>query len=488
MRLDLSVQSDLVSGLAPYVPPSLRQRLGAGPIGNPPVHAHADAALLLSDISGFTALTEKLQSRGHEGAEEMTELVRTAFVPAIRSIESHGGSVIAFGGDALFVTFEGPGAVRRAIDSAEAGPRPVRGQSKGADLGGPSHPPDRPSRPLRPDPHPPPGPRRPKTLHRRTAHRSAPWPDFRPGPAPTRSRSLPKPGPGSSKRGPAEGGLARVDDDRLRPYVAPHVLTAHFAGFRGEFRRVVMAFIETRGGRWQALQRFTIRLIEVLEECGGTLIGIDVSPEGLKWLCAFGAPVAHEDDPHRASHALTSIMRLHSPSLSLRAGAHQGTAAVIWMGGPTRCSLEVMGDVTNTAARIQAQAGWGEALIPKEIRDLLPDHTVRSRGIVQVKGKRRRLELFELLGASRSETRVRAHAPMVGRDVELARLEESWHCARSGAGRVMGIQGEAGIGKSRMRHELTAVVERSSAEVFGCRTRFRSGRLREKRSGGSSGR
>ena len=76
-------------------------------------------ALLFSDISGFTALTEKLQARGREGAEEIAAVVNRAFRPILRRLRSWGGSVFSFGGDALFVVFPGGGAVRRAVGAAE---------------------------------------------------------------------------------------------------------------------------------------------------------------------------------------------------------------------------------------------------------------------------------------------------------------------------------------------------------------------------------
>ncbi len=62
--------------------------------------------MLFSDISGFTALTEKLQERGREGAEEIAAIVSSALDPALAAIETWGGSVVSFGGTSYFAIRE----------------------------------------------------------------------------------------------------------------------------------------------------------------------------------------------------------------------------------------------------------------------------------------------------------------------------------------------------------------------------------------------
>src|ERR1700712_3488235 len=62
-----------------------------------PMHA----ALLFADISGFTALTERLAQRGPAGVEELTRLLNTSFSQILDLIEAHGGDVVKFAGDAL---------------------------------------------------------------------------------------------------------------------------------------------------------------------------------------------------------------------------------------------------------------------------------------------------------------------------------------------------------------------------------------------------
>ena len=60
---------------------------------------------LFADISGFTALTERLAQQGPAGAETLTHLLNTYFDQLIDLITDSGGDVVKFAGDALIVTF-----------------------------------------------------------------------------------------------------------------------------------------------------------------------------------------------------------------------------------------------------------------------------------------------------------------------------------------------------------------------------------------------
>jgi class 3 adenylate cyclase len=59
------------------------------------------AAALFADISGFTALTERLAQTGPGGVEELTELLDGCFGQWVQLVVDHGGDVVKFAGDAL---------------------------------------------------------------------------------------------------------------------------------------------------------------------------------------------------------------------------------------------------------------------------------------------------------------------------------------------------------------------------------------------------
>jgi class 3 adenylate cyclase/tetratricopeptide (TPR) repeat protein len=74
-----------------------------------------DGALLLADISDFTAMSERLSQLGREGAEQITEIINRHFGVMLKIILDHGGDLLEFGGDGLLVFFRDndlPGSAR----------------------------------------------------------------------------------------------------------------------------------------------------------------------------------------------------------------------------------------------------------------------------------------------------------------------------------------------------------------------------------------
>jgi adenylate cyclase len=83
-----------------------------------------NAVVLFADISGFTAISELLATRGRSGAETLTGILNAYFQPIIALVESYGGIITGFGGDALTAIFpyerEKHGVARRALASSLA--------------------------------------------------------------------------------------------------------------------------------------------------------------------------------------------------------------------------------------------------------------------------------------------------------------------------------------------------------------------------------
>src|SRR5690606_18218880 len=80
-----------------------------------PSYTSIDGSMLSADISGFTALSERLAGKGKAGAEEITELVNRCFTALIEAAHEYDGEVIKFGGDALLVLFRGDAHATRAV-------------------------------------------------------------------------------------------------------------------------------------------------------------------------------------------------------------------------------------------------------------------------------------------------------------------------------------------------------------------------------------
>src|SRR5215475_10391145 len=178
-------------------------------------------------------------------------------------------------------------------------------------------------------------------------------------------------------------------------------------------------------------------------------------------MALFGYPRAHENDAERAARAALSIQRALAdlnrknadagkPELIARIGLETGPAVVDGAG-------EIYGDVTNIAARVQAQAEPGAVLITARVQRQVAGLVVaEERGTHTLKGVSEPTALFRLVRASGGGRRAgqRHLSPLVGRDEEIAVLMRCWVRARQGEGQLALIVGEPGLGKSRLIEEF----------------------------------
>lgn len=75
---------------------------------------------MFADVSGFTAMSEKLSALGKEGAEEVTGIVNDYFDTMLEISARYNGDLLKFGGDALLIFFEGEYGPHRAVTTAHA--------------------------------------------------------------------------------------------------------------------------------------------------------------------------------------------------------------------------------------------------------------------------------------------------------------------------------------------------------------------------------
>ena len=183
----------------------------------------------------------------------------------------------------------------------------------------------------------------------------------------------------------------------------------------------------------------------------------------------FGAPIAHEDDPQRALRTALAMHKVFGEhavrakkdrgiELGLRIGVHTGMVVA----GNVRSVSEygVMGDTVNTAARLQEAAPPGETYATQATFRLTNrEFTFREVGPIEMRGKEKPVLAYALTG-ERSDIRVaiELNAPLVGRWMELSRLDLAYQSARVGRTEVVLIAGEPGIGKSRLVSEFIGLV------------------------------
>ena len=121
-----------------------------------------------------------------------------------------------------------------------------------------------------------------------------------------------------------------------------------------------------------------------------------------------------------------------------------------------------MGDAVNVAARMEQTAEPGPSRSPSDTYRLVADlFEVEPLGGVELKGKRRPVESYRVLGRLDAPWTVRAarrmDAPLVGREKEIAAIRAAFDRAHEGRGSVLLLVGDPGIGKSRLIEETDAI-------------------------------
>jgi predicted ATPase/class 3 adenylate cyclase len=193
-------------------------------------------------------------------------------------------------------------------------------------------------------------------------------------------------------------------------------------------------------------------------------------------MALFGAPVALEDHAVRAVQAALGILetmnglsdevrRERGVEVRLRLGLNGGPVVVGRIGDDLRMDYTAVGDTTHLASRMQTLAEPGTILVTEATHKLVEGH-VRSEalGPVQVKGRSDPVSVFRIVGRRRRRTRLEISAEagltqLVGRARERDLLCDLLARVQSGQGQVVGIVGEAGVGKSRLVHEFRKSVK-----------------------------
>jgi class 3 adenylate cyclase/tetratricopeptide (TPR) repeat protein len=192
-------------------------------------------------------------------------------------------------------------------------------------------------------------------------------------------------------------------------------------------------------------------------------------------LALFGAPIAHEDHAQRAARAALNAqqalagyrddLRARGIDLRVRIGLNSGAVVVGTVGTDLNITYTASGDSVNLAARVQSMAEPGSVTVSHHTERLIRGYLeTRALGERQVKGKEEPVRLFEVLRPSRWRSRVDVRAdqglsPYVGRERELQVLLDRFAEARAGRGQVVFVQGEPGIGKSRLLFEAKRRLE-----------------------------
>lgn len=214
-----------------------------------------------------------------------------------------------------------------------------------------------------------------------------------------------------------------------------------------------------------------------VERWGGQL----VSFYGHGLVAYFGYPMAHEDDPERAIEAGDEIIetiartKISDNGFRARAGIATGSV-VIGHFGPAAAGTAMpsaVGEATSIAAQLEAAAEPGAILVDNNTRRRAGRvFAYQAFATLRVQGMKRPIETWRLLGKARYVGRFAARTigekRFVGRHEELALLEHRWDLACAGAGQVVVMLGEPGIGKSRLAAEFSRSLRPATHAQLKC--------------------
>jgi len=496
--------------LSVYVPPPVTQLLLQNPhqqLGGEWRRFHA--ATVFADISGFTPLAEGLASAGVRGAEELTAILNRVFEALITTVESHGGQVVKFGGDALSLIWpcaaadlaEAMGRAAQAAFAMQAAmARFATISSKqgnfelkmkiglsagevlevhaggvygrweyvlaGAPLANMSH----------AENHAQAGEivadeTAWKLLEGQAVQAIEVVPGFyrliRVGDVslPTAS-TLPD---WSSLDETATATIAAA----LRSYIPGAIsssLESDYKDMLAELKPMTVCFVGFSGLDYDhdpeagpRLSSFLRDAQEMIYRFEGSVNKLAVGDKGSVLLVLFGAPpFFHEDDEVRAvacALALGKVAARHR--LEARIGLAAGPLFAGPLGAPQRREYTVIGDTVNLAARLMQKAGSGEVWVDRSVQSQAGRFfEFQDLGEIHLKGKAELRHVFLALREKEQDQEelvmsyLRSSQELTGRDKELKIVEALADQVWAGAGQVLLLSGEAGVGKSRLAAEI----------------------------------
>ena len=219
----------------------------------------------------------------------------------------------------------------------------------------------------------------------------------------------------------------------------------------GEFRNVVSIFISFDESI--DLERLIKSLFKNIELFGASQPKLDFGDKGGTILLFFGTPIAYENNETRALNFIWQLKKELNNEFVIRAGMSKGIVYCGFNGAELRQEFTCLGNTVNQSARFMMKAGWNEIWLSKNLAsnsnyrfDLLGEYTYKGRG--------KKIPSYKLIGKPLDKT-ISFKGTFVGRDRQIVKLIKLLNPLRNNkfAGSIF-IDGNAGIGKSRLTYEL----------------------------------
>ena len=513
-----SSDQNLFFAVTPYIPQHIVEERILDPDASSVQGQFRHGTLVFVDISGFTAMSEKLAELGREGAEELTRILNRHFTQMLDIAFAYGGIQLKFGGDAMLLLFLGQQSTARGVRCAQEMQEAMKsfGQvstSRGefllemsigintgeffeASVGSIE---DRlhyifigneVDRTARIEAIANAGEvfLEPQTCQElgddaETGEQREGYCKF------IRLRSQMPP---TYRKPPDTCSIGDPPLDQLIHYLPTQLIeriraNPEHTNTEGEHRHVTTIFINLLGASEIIQERGKMHEAEItnimndyfcmmqhtVNRYDGLVIGCDLSTSGSKILVIFGAPIAHEDDDERAIRCALEIReQLEQSGLPLKQkiGINSGHVYCGDVGSPLRKEYTVIGDSVNLAARLMSIAHEGQIVIGSSSHARTTDKFVtQAQEPIKVKGKSQPVPTYLIEREVRWEDLRRQHmneGNLIGREDETKVLQEITALALMGQGQLLSVTGSAGIGKSRLTQELVNLWTQHGGSVY----------------------
>lgn len=237
------------------------------------------------------------------------------------------------------------------------------------------------------------------------------------------------------------------------------------------------SLIDSLGDPELGMQRLD-PVIALMKEAVHKYDGIVNKTQGDGVMALFGAPRPHEDHCVRGCLAALSmqdaIRKLNDPAMHVRIGLHTGEVVVQAVENSMHQSYDAAGAAVHLANRLEQMAEADCVLVTDDtFRGAKQFVEAESLGLREIRGLKSSKEVHKLIGLRNAPAsgvfRTGRLNRLVGRDELIALLNRELDDTIKGDGRVLGVVGEAGIGKSRLCFEFAEDCRRKGIRVFEAR-------------------
>src|SRR4051794_13142322 len=207
--------------------------------------------------------------------------------------------------------------------------------------------------------------------------------------------------------------------------------------------------------------------------------GVVNKSQGDGIMALFGAPQPHEDHAVRGCLAALAmqegVKRIGDPDLQIRVGVHTGEVVVQAIEHGIYQTYDAAGANVHLANRMEQLADAGAILISKETYSAAKQFVeVESLGVQSIRGIATPVEILKLRGLQHAPSSGvfrsgRPLSPLTGRTGQFSALVLELENTLKGEGRVVGVVGEAGIGKSRLCFEFAEGCRQKGIRVYEAR-------------------